>query len=255
MSKRFVVVMLGVISAVGVTQLVGKYPEANVARANAAGGTTTLSARYRQFEDFGELADASELVIRGTVEDVKPSRRYTPRGVTREELTPTAGPDLRVVKTDLGVRVEQVIKGSRDLIDSTVLVSQLGGTDGGRTYVVEDYPLSEKGRSYVLFLAKDGEGNYAPMAGPQGHYLVSGGKLQNVSGAVATPFRHYVLTGLDVSVVEGNFDQVRGVASPLRETARAIPQPSPIPPLSDEQKRLNAEEKQRQLREKGIVAQ
>jgi hypothetical protein len=138
--------------------------------------TISASAFYRSYGSVRELDDHSTVVVRATA--VRKLSAY-------EDLPPASASQNKkksgiLLKTDVVFRVVKVIRGDPAFRGRQLKVIHLGGRTGKQRVLVEGEPISRIGKSYVLFLQKK-RSRFVVVGGPQGRYLVRGGKLRLVS--------------------------------------------------------------------------
>lgn len=140
-----------------------------------------LESDYPVYADALDIANSADLVVRGTVQEVLPSARLIPEGVDLKKLPAEKAANFGILTTDVVFKIDQVLAASKDVGSTTITVSHLGGEDAQKKSVAEAEPLSERGRSYVLFLKQMQDGKYAALGGPQGRFLIENGKLTLIS--------------------------------------------------------------------------
>ena len=140
-----------------------------------------MSADYPSFDTLGDLADRSTVVVRGKVTAVSPSVRNIPAGAPLDQMPKEKRDQVGYLTTDMRLKVERVLSGPAELAESTIVVTQLGGQAGRHKFVMEDEPLVQQGRSYLLFLERTDDGKYVVVGGGQGRYEVAGGKLKDLT--------------------------------------------------------------------------
>jgi len=89
-------------------------------------------------QSLKQLVDMSSLIVEGVVEKVMPSRR---------------GAGQTWIEIDSVIRIAQTWKGSAG--GSTIVLSQMGGRDGGAADQPTQYSIVQPGERYILFLSLD----------------------------------------------------------------------------------------------------
>jgi len=89
-------------------------------------------------QSLKQLVDMSSLIVEGVVEKVIPSRR---------------GAGQTWIEIDSVIRIAQTWKGSAG--GSTIVLSQMGGRDGGAADQPTQYSIVQPGERYILFLSLD----------------------------------------------------------------------------------------------------
>jgi len=119
------------------------------------------------YPNFKELADSSDLIIRGVVLD---SISY------KLELSePTSAP---LLLTNYTIKIEEIIKGYED--SEIINVRMTGGRLDGKVISVRGCPLMKKGETVILFLKRFAKDNYYVIGGPQGRFIIKGGKVYSL---------------------------------------------------------------------------
>lgn len=169
---------------------------------------SVMEASYPVYETLADLTAQSSLVIRGKVTKVLPSYRVVPDNIPMDQLPAHKAANVGYAMTDVEIKVQRVIAGAPEFGNTTILVSHLGGQVNGQNYVMEDEPLSTKGRSYVFFLEQAEPGRYVIVGGPQGRYQVNDRKLASLSKhAQQYPVNRFLET-TDLNNLEQNFSTV-----------------------------------------------
>lgn len=183
-------------------------------------GIHTMEADYPVYDTFGSLVDSSALIVRGKVQEVRPSYRVIPEGVPRGELPAHKAANVGYLLTDVVVRVDRVLTGSADLVTSDIVVIHPGGEDGKQKYEMKDEPIAKKGHSYVFFLERTGDGRYVVVGGAQGRYLVQQGKLKDLSDEVTKLPVPELLSGMDLETLERDFQHLAKTHKPKERPAQ-----------------------------------
>lgn len=122
------------------------------------------SASYvRAYDTLRELRDASDLIVVGTA------------GQSSALSAPGGG-----IVSDVTVRVEQIVaakpeanaQGGALQSGGRIVVEQQGGVLGCREMINSDDPLMRQGDHVILFLHLIGPGEYYPLTGPEGRFII-----------------------------------------------------------------------------------
>ncbi|WP_168123162.1 hypothetical protein [Paenibacillus sp. HB172176] len=118
------------------------------------------------YANENELAEAADLVVRGTV--------------TSEAGSKFTRGDYKSYATLSAVQATQVLKGG--LKDGEqIMVSQMGGTDGSVKVFVDETTHLQKDQEVVLFLRKRADNTYSPINGDDGVYLDTKIGVKNIA--------------------------------------------------------------------------
>ncbi len=128
---------------------------------------STIYVDYYTLNSVKELADNSELVIRGVVKTSEVTVTIDPKGI-----------ELPDVYTGFTVEVKEVLKGSFN--NPTISVEQMGGAFNGTPFKVKNDPLMKTDDEVVLYLNLCPRG-YMIYGGPQGRFQIVDGKLYNIA--------------------------------------------------------------------------
>lgn len=118
------------------------------------------------YEDEHALAEAADLVVRGTVSSELGSQFV--KG------------NYKDYKTLVHINVAEVIKGDQQKADNITL-AQIGGTDGDVTVVSEHATHLKQKQEVVLFLRQSNDGTYRAINENDGIYLLEDGAYQNLT--------------------------------------------------------------------------
>ena len=88
-------------------------------------------------QSLKQLADMSSLIVEGVIEKVMPAR----------------GSGQTWIETDSVIDIVQTLKGSAG--GSTIVISQMGGRDGGAADQPTQYSLVQPDERYIFFLSPD----------------------------------------------------------------------------------------------------
>jgi hypothetical protein len=112
-----------------------------------------------------ELIGSSDVIIRGTVKELLPSKWSNPDG--------EKGPEARnIIQTDIVVGIEQIFKGTP--FDSHIKVRVNEGQVENIKWDSEGYPDFNLGEEVILFLSKDD----SDLTNPNENYYVLTGMFQ-----------------------------------------------------------------------------
>jgi uncharacterized lipoprotein YehR (DUF1307 family) len=138
---------------------------------------TSLDASWSEgFQSLSDMRKASDLIVSGEVVGVDK--------VTKHVLGEPRWGTEYLFLTDYKFRVDRVIKGASE---SLIVIRQTGAE--GKQEVTDD-PLFRIGQQAVLFLRTGDSGTYMVAGGPQGRFIVLGGKvysLNHVRSSVTVP--------------------------------------------------------------------
>jgi hypothetical protein len=193
-------------------------PEGPAPALAPSGATEVASAIYRSYANVRELDDHSSVVLRGT------ALRRLPAYADRGSATSSAVGKSReiLLNTVVVFRVDNVVRGNPDIEGKRIEVVHPGGRRRGRRLVIEGEPISRPGKTYVLFLRKKG-GRYVIVGGPQGRYVVKGGRLRLISRDFSTAPVPKKLRGLRLSTFERTYPDL------LRARFGNDPDAQPLP--------------------------
>lgn len=122
------------------------------------------------YEDEIALAEAADLVVRGTVSSELGSQFVKGNYID--------------YKTLVNINVSEVIKGDSHKVDH-ITVSQIGGTDGDVTVLSEHSTHLKEEQEVVLFLRQSTDGTYRVINENDGIYLLENGAYQNMTSGKA----------------------------------------------------------------------
>lgn len=195
--------------------------------------TSTPSARthymigdYPSFNSLKDIVAKSTVVVEGTVKETTRSYRVIPDGVPLDKLPAEKAQSVGFMLTDVVMNVDQVISGPASLKSTAITVIHPGGENGQDKYVSEEEPMSEQGRSYLLFLERTNDGRYVVVGGPQGRYLVQGGKLVTLTDEARSMPLARLLNNMPVDTFKNDFSRLMQVTAP-RPPAERVPSTDP----------------------------
>ena len=119
------------------------------------------------YPNFKELADSSDLIIRGVVLN---SISY------KLELSEPVSTPLLL--TNYTIKIEEIIKGYED--SETINVRMTGGRLDGKVISIRGCPPMKEGETVILFLKRFTKDNYYIIGGPQGRFIIKGGKVYSL---------------------------------------------------------------------------
>lgn len=185
-------------------------------------------AFYPEYMTVDELTRDSQVVLRGTVVEKLGSRQIIPAEEPNKELPAFKRQHAGYTVTDFTVRVDSVLEGNNDLAGKTIQMTQMGGTLGKRTVIVDAEPLSEKGDELLLFLRQGSDGGFRVVGGAQGRYKVENGKLAVISAEAEHLAVTSVLEGKAVNEVETKFNELK-TAQPTLKAKGEVQEPLRLP--------------------------
>lgn len=191
-------------------------------------------AFYPLYASVDELTKDSDVVLRGTVVEKLGSRQIVPAEEPNQELPAYKRQQAGYTVTDFTVRIDNVLEGAKALEGKTVKLTQMGGTIGKRSVVVDADPLSQPGDELVLFLRQGGDGGFRIVGGAQGRYKVENGKLAVVSEEAEHMPVTSVLAGKAAGEVQTKFNELKS-AQPTLKTRPEVQEPLRLPAGAQEQ--------------------
>jgi hypothetical protein len=131
----------------------------------------TISGSWASYyANMEELSREADLIAYGEIDRVIEVQEqivgHNPKG------------DMIHYYTNFNFKISQVLKG--DGIEEAV-IHQMGAAG---KMVVPDDPMFKKGEEYVLFLHKTETGIYFVLGGPQGRFMVDGGKVFSMDNII-----------------------------------------------------------------------
>ncbi|HSH03185.1 MAG TPA: hypothetical protein VLL52_11750 [Anaerolineae bacterium] len=167
-----------------------------------------IEADYPIYESLSQMTGDSDLVVVGQVKEVRPAYRVVPDGVPVQELPKEKADNVGFFVTEVVFVVQQNLMGDDANNGQEIVVIQLGGGDGTNLFVMEQEPISEVGKTYLLFLdaVDDVSQTYTIVGGPQGRYLAQRSLLTMVSEEANYYPLVTALVGMNVDDVTNNFD-------------------------------------------------
>lgn len=151
------------------------YPVLQSAATNASTGHHSADGIYLSpswavyYEDVEALTKAADLVVKGTVSKEK-GNTFKVKG------------EYQTYKKEVRLEVAEVLKGDISLLNSSINVSQMGGSDGVVTVYGEHTTHLNKNQEVVLFLRKTEDNTYIPINEDDSIFIINQtGEINNIS--------------------------------------------------------------------------
>lgn len=122
--------------------------------------TASWEHAYSGFEELYDSADAVAMI----------------KVISHEQKEEIEG-STSLLMTYYDVEVNDIIKGT---IPKRIVIPMTGGVSNGKTIQISDDPLMQDGESYIVFVDLNPRGTYTVLGGPQGRYIVEGGKVYSL---------------------------------------------------------------------------